>query len=31
MSCTLSQDMVNHRFYSKALDTLPEALDEGLL
>ena len=26
-----SQDMVNHRFFSKALDTLPKALEEGLL
>jgi hypothetical protein len=22
--------MVNHRFFSKALDTLPKALEEGL-
>jgi hypothetical protein len=26
-----SQDMLNHRFFPKALDTLPKALEEGLL
>jgi hypothetical protein len=30
-SLAFSQDMVNHRFFSKALDTLPKALEEGLL
>jgi hypothetical protein len=30
-SLAFRQDMVNHRFFSKALDTLPKALEEGLL